>query len=98
LWRALHVEVDPPPRVLEDEVGLTLAAPDDGWRNHPDMSPFTKPFSFFMPTEILALARQAGFRSVRHVSAVTLAERYFAGRTDGLRPPENSEEMLRAMT
>jgi hypothetical protein len=21
LWRALHVEVDPPPHVLEDEVG-----------------------------------------------------------------------------
>jgi O-methyltransferase involved in polyketide biosynthesis len=36
LWRALHVQVDPPP-VLEDEVGLRLAAPDDGWRRRPDM-------------------------------------------------------------
>ena len=27
LWRALHVEVDSPPHVLEDEVGLKLAAP-----------------------------------------------------------------------
>lgn len=44
LWRALHVEVDPPPHVLEDQVGLALAAPDDGWRNRPDMGPFTKPF------------------------------------------------------
>ena len=44
LWRALHVEVDPPPHVLEDEVGLKLAAPDDGWRSRPDMSPFTRPF------------------------------------------------------
>src|SRR5437867_3210676 len=44
LWRALHVEVDSPPHVLEDEVGLKLAAPDDGWRNRPDMSPFTRPF------------------------------------------------------
>src|SRR4051812_49793588 len=44
LWRALHVEVDPPPHVLEDEVGLRLAAPDDGWRSRPDMSPFTRPF------------------------------------------------------
>lgn len=44
LWRALHVEVDPPPHVLEDLVGLKLAAPDDGWRSRPDMSPFTKPF------------------------------------------------------
>src|ERR671936_600180 len=44
LWRALHAEVDPPPHVLEDEVGLNLAAPDDGWRSRPDMSPFTRPF------------------------------------------------------
>src|SRR5437763_1280972 len=39
LWRALHVEVDSPPHVLEDEVGLKLAAPDDGWRSRPDMDP-----------------------------------------------------------
>src|SRR5581483_1841308 len=44
LWRALHVAVDPPPHVIEDEVGLKLAAPDEGWRNRPDMSPFTRPF------------------------------------------------------
>ena len=44
LWRALHVEVDAPPHVFEDEVGLKLAAPDDGWRSRPDMSPFTRPF------------------------------------------------------
>ncbi|MEV0280224.1 class I SAM-dependent methyltransferase [Streptomyces sp. NPDC050610] len=39
LWRALHVQHDPPPHVLEDEVGLRLAAPDDGWRQRPDMDP-----------------------------------------------------------
>jgi len=39
LWRAMHVQVDPPPHVLEDEIGLELAAPDDGWRNRPDMHP-----------------------------------------------------------
>jgi len=39
LWRALHVEVDPPPHVLEDEIGLRLAAPDEGWRRRPDMDP-----------------------------------------------------------
>lgn len=39
LWRAMHVEVDPPPYVLEDEIGLRLAAPDDGWRQRPDMDP-----------------------------------------------------------
>lgn len=268
LWRALHVEVDPPPHVFEDEVGLKLAAPDDGWRNRPDMSPFTKPFraaivararliedlvaeqatrgvgqyvilgagldtfaqrrpeiasrlivfevdqpgpqawkrqrlielgfgipqwlrlvpvdfeageawwhrlaeagfdagqrtvvvstgvsmyltkdaiavtlgqvaalvpgstlamsfllpieladpevrpgieraaegarasgtpfiSFFTPEEVLALAREAGFREAQHVSAAMLSERYFAGRTDGLRPPNNAEELMVATT
>jgi methyltransferase (TIGR00027 family) len=268
LWRALHVEVDPPPHVLEDEVGLKLAAPDGGWRSRPDMSPFTRPFrasivararfvedlvaaqaargvrqyvilgagldtfaqrrtelashlivfeidrpgpqawkrqrlvdlnlgippflrlvpvdfeagdawweqlaasgfdaerpavvastgvsmylttdaiaatlrqvaalapgstlamsfmlpieladpevrpgieraaagarangtpfiSFFTPAAMLTLARDAGFAEVQHVSAATLAQRYFAGRTDGLRPPNNSEELLVAAT
>lgn len=54
--------------------------------------------SFFTPTEMLALAREAGFREVRHVSAVTLTHRYFAGRTDGFRPPNNAEELLVATT
>ena len=268
LWRALHVEVDSPPHVFEDEIGLKLAAPEDEWRNRPDMNPFTRPFraaivararfiedlveeqsargvdqyvilgagldtfaqrrpelasrmlvfeidrpgpqmwkrqrlidlgfgipsylrlvpvdfeagdawwesltaagfdserpavavstgvsmyltreaiaatlrqiaalapgstfamsfllpiemaepefrfgiqraidgarasglpfiSFFTPTEMLTLARDAGFREVQHVSAATLAQRYFAGRTDGLRPPNNSEELLVATT
>jgi methyltransferase (TIGR00027 family) len=264
LWRALHLEVDPAPYVFEDEVGLKLASPADGWRERPDMSPFTKPFrasilararfiedlvteqaargvgqyvilgagldtfaqrrpelasqldvfevdqpahqawkrerlidlgfgippflrlvsvdfeagedwmerlaaagfdagrpavvastgvsmyltkdaiaatlrqiaalasgsalamsfmlpvemadseirpvieravegarasgtpfiSFFTPAQMLALAREAGFKEAQHVSADALAQRYFAGRTDGLRPPRNSEELL----
>ena len=264
LWRALHSEVDAPPHVFEDEVGLKLAAPEEGWRNRPDMSSFTRPFrasilararfiedlvaeqvavgvtqyvilgagldtfaqrrpelasrlivfeidqpgpqawkrqrlidlgfgippflrlvpvdfeagdawwerlkqsgfdsdrsavvastgvsmyltrdaiattlrraaslapgstlamsfmlpieladpevrpgieraaagarangtpfiSFFKPTEIVTMAHDAGFKEVHHVSAAMLAERYFAGRTDGLRPPNNSEELL----
>ena len=269
LWRAMHVQIDPPPHVLEDEIGLKLAAPDEGWRHRPDMHPEgTKPFraaivgrarfiedlvveqaaagvaqyvilgagldsfaqrrpevasslrvfevdqpspqawkrrrlvelgfgipewlrlvpvnfeagaswwerlsasgfdasrpaivvstgvsmyltkdaimatlrqvaalapgstfamsfllpleladpevrpgleravqgaraagtpfiSFFTPAEMLALAREAGFGEARHVSAATLAQRYFAGRTDGLRPPNNAEELLVAMT
>jgi methyltransferase (TIGR00027 family) len=265
LWRALHVEVDPPPHILEDTIGLRLASPDEGWRDRPDMNPqFTSPFrasivararfiedlvaeraghgvgqyvilgagldtfaqrrpeitcklrvfevdppgpqawkrqrlielgygipewlrlipvdfeagdawwkrlveagfdatgpaivastgvsmylskdairatllqiaeiasgstlamtfllpleladpevrpaleraekgarasgtpfiSFFTPPEILRLAREAGFRKVEHVSSATLTQRYFAGRTDGLRPPNNAEELL----
>jgi methyltransferase (TIGR00027 family) len=39
LWRAIHVQVDPPPHVLEDEIGLRLAAPADGWRRRGDMDP-----------------------------------------------------------
>ncbi|CAN5851485.1 class I SAM-dependent methyltransferase [soil metagenome] len=54
--------------------------------------------SFFTPEAMLALAREAGFRDVQHVSAAALAERYFAGRADGLRPPTNAEELLVAMT
>jgi methyltransferase (TIGR00027 family) len=268
LWRALHLELDAPPHVLDDRVGLTLVAPDEGWRSRPDMSPFTRPFrasivararfiedlvaeqaargvdqyvilgagldtfaqrrpelgsrlmvfeidqpgpqawkrqrlvelglgvpaflrlvpvdfeagdawwerlaasgfepgrpaivastgvsmyltmnaitatlrqiamlapgstlamsfmlpiemadpevrpgieravagarangtpfiSFFTPEQILTLAREAGFKEVAHVSAAALAQRYFAGRTDGLRPPSNSEELLVATT
>jgi methyltransferase (TIGR00027 family) len=268
LWRALHVETDPPPHVLEDEVGLKLAALEDGWRSRPDMSPFTRPFrasilararfiedlvaeqaargagqyvilgagldtfaqrrpqlasrllvfevdrpgpqawkrqrlidlgfgipsylrlvpvdfeagetwwerlaeagfdatrpavvtstgvsmyltrnaiaatlrqvaaltpgstlamsfllpieltdpevrpaieraaegarangtpfiSVFTPAEMVALARESGFRDAQHVSAAALTQRYFAGRTDGLRPPNNSEELLVATT
>jgi methyltransferase (TIGR00027 family) len=45
LWRALHVQVDPPPHVLDDEIGLQLVAPDDQWRQRPDMDPaFTSGF------------------------------------------------------
>ncbi|MFD9506865.1 class I SAM-dependent methyltransferase [Streptomyces mirabilis] len=39
LWRAMHVRVDSPPHVIEDEIGLRLAAPDEGWRLRPDMDP-----------------------------------------------------------
>lgn len=50
--------------------------------------------TYFMPDELLDLARASGFRHVQHVSARELAERYFAGRTDGLRPPYDAEELL----
>ena len=54
--------------------------------------------SFFAPEEMLEMAQEAGFKGAQHVSAASLAERYFADRTDGLRPPNNSEELLVATT
>lgn len=39
LWRAMHVQVDPAPHVLEDEVGLRLIDPVNDWRDRPDMHP-----------------------------------------------------------
>jgi methyltransferase (TIGR00027 family) len=54
LWRALHLEVDEPPHVLDDSVGLQLAAPAGGWRQRPDMNPtFTAGFR----ASIIARAR-----------------------------------------
>ncbi|MGN6259986.1 MAG: class I SAM-dependent methyltransferase [Ralstonia sp.] len=50
--------------------------------------------SFFTPPDILALARENGFRDAKHISADMLTERYFSGRADGLRPPRNAEELL----
>jgi methyltransferase (TIGR00027 family) len=54
--------------------------------------------SYFTPSEIVALARASGFSNTLHVSAAELGQRYFAGRADGLRPPENTEELLVATT
>ena len=53
--------------------------------------------SFYTPTEMLTLAREAGLEDAQHISTAALAERYFAGRTDGLRPSEG-ENLLIART
>ncbi|HEX3974383.1 MAG TPA: class I SAM-dependent methyltransferase [Stellaceae bacterium] len=54
LWRAIHVESDAAPHVFEDLIGLQLAAPDENWRQRPDMNPdATKRFR----ASILARAR-----------------------------------------
>ncbi|UNM13650.1 hypothetical protein J4032_21210 [Streptomyces formicae] len=151
----MHVQVDPPPHVLEDEIGLRLATPDADWRRRPDMDPYATrgfraaivararfienlfaaqaevdqpgpqawkrhrlvelgygipdwlhlvpqasgtPFiSFYTPSEMLALAREVGLKSVRHVSGNSLAERCFADRADSLRP-SSGEDLLLATT
>ena len=45
LWRALHLELDSPPHLLHNEIGVDLAAPEDGWRDRLDMHPIgTRPY------------------------------------------------------
>lgn len=39
LWRALHVQLDAPPHILEDTTGLQLIAPGEDWQQRPDMDP-----------------------------------------------------------
>jgi methyltransferase (TIGR00027 family) len=53
--------------------------------------------SFFEPSEILELAKKAGFKNVQHVSKDDMVRRYFAGRSDGLKP-SSGEEFLVATT
>jgi methyltransferase (TIGR00027 family) len=82
-----------PIEMLDDDIRPGVERAAEGARA--SGTPF---ISFFTPDEILALAREAGLKEVKHVSAAMLAERYFANRTDGLRPPNNSEELLVATT
>ncbi|WP_109480433.1 class I SAM-dependent methyltransferase [Paraburkholderia sp. C35] len=53
--------------------------------------------SFFKPADMLTLAREAGFKGVKHVSTGDLVDRYFADRPDGLRP-STGEAFLVATT
>jgi O-methyltransferase involved in polyketide biosynthesis len=53
--------------------------------------------SFYTPDEMKALALDAGFRDVQNISSRTLVDRYFAGRSDGLRP-SSGEELIVART
>jgi len=62
----------------EDRQGLTISQQGAAAA----VTPF---LSFFAPGEMLRLAREAGFREVRHVSSADHNARYFAGRADGLR-------------
>jgi O-methyltransferase involved in polyketide biosynthesis len=70
-----------PPKLLDDADRSGLEASENGARA--SGTPF---ISFYTPQEMLALACEAGFKDARHVSGSSLAERYFADRTDGLRP------------
>jgi hypothetical protein len=46
---------------------------------------------------MVALARDAGFTNAEAVAGTLLAQRYFADRTDGLRP-SSGEDLLVATT
>src|SRR5262245_50326748 len=54
LWRALHLTLDAPPHVIQDDIGLKLADPQPGWVKRPDMDPVR---SFRMRASIVARAR-----------------------------------------
>src|SRR5215471_5834045 len=41
LWRALHMQADAKPHILEDDIGLKLIVPPNDWQQRPDMK-FTK--------------------------------------------------------
>lgn len=41
LWRALHVQADELPHIIEDEIGLKLISPEKNWQERPDMK-YTK--------------------------------------------------------
>ncbi|CAA9889454.1 S-adenosyl-L-methionine-dependent methyltransferase [Candidatus Methylobacter favarea] len=78
-----------PVKMLESEIRIGVERAAEGAR-----ASGTHWISFFKPDEIVTLAHEAGFDEVQYVSATALAGRYFAGRSDGLRPPNNSEELL----
>jgi methyltransferase (TIGR00027 family) len=50
--------------------------------------------SFFKPSEIMMLAREAGFKTVKHVSREDIIRRYFANRKDNLKPSSGEEFLI----
>src|SRR4051812_35296640 len=52
LWRALHLQVDAKPAIIEDEIGLKLISPPRDWQQHPSMK-----FTRRLRASIIARAR-----------------------------------------
>jgi methyltransferase (TIGR00027 family) len=88
LWRALHVRLDDPPHLIEDEIGLALADPEEGWRDRPDMHPDgTRPYRAAIAArtrfvEDLLIAEGAGQYVLLGAGLDTFAQRHseLAGR------------------
>ncbi|NUP41364.1 MAG: class I SAM-dependent methyltransferase [Streptomyces sp.] len=78
-----------PPELVDEADRPGFRASAEGART--SGTPF---ISFYPPEEMLAMAREAGFKDARHVSGAVLAERYFADRTDGLRPSSGEDLLL----
>ena len=76
MWRALHVQLDPHLHVFEDEIGLKLSAPADGWRDRQDMHPeWTRGFR-------AAIVARARFIEDLVGPASTVERRGLPGRDD----------------
>jgi methyltransferase (TIGR00027 family) len=71
----------------EDRAGLEASAKAAKASGTPFVSSYD-------PAEILALARRAGFAEPEHLSSKVLADRYFAGRPDGLRPSTGEDFLI----
>jgi methyltransferase (TIGR00027 family) len=80
---------------------IDLIEPDDRpmfeWAQKGAAASGTPFATLFAPMEMLALAGEAGFKDAQHVAGTSLAQRYFAGRSDGLRPA-SGEDLLVATT
>ena len=80
---------------------VELLAPEDRqafeWAQQGAAASGTPFATVLAPHDVLALARAAGFATATHVSGPSLADRYFAGRADGLRP-STGEDFLVATT
>ena len=81
-----------PAELVDDADQAGLEASTSGARR--SGTPFV---SFYVPDELVEMARDAGFAEARHIPSSMLADRYFAGRADGLRP-STGEDILLATT
>jgi methyltransferase (TIGR00027 family) len=78
----------PPLELVDEEDRAVRQFSENGARA--SGTPF---ITFYTPDEVVALARETGFKDARHVSAAMLNQWYYADRTDGLRT-SSGEELL----